>query len=116
VTTEELARASLEALSLLSHVASVQPWEELRRVEGDEVLKQSIERAVRTWLDVLQRVRHGSNPQAVPRPADAESALQHMRVLLPSLAMDDVQAVAALRTYARQSLDALGFPLRESAD
>ena len=116
MTTEELARASLEALNLLSHVASVQPWEELRRVEGDEVLKQSIERAVRIWLDVLQRVRNGSNPQAVPRPADAESAFQHMLVLLPSLAMDDVQAVVRVRACARRALEALGFSLRESTD
>ncbi len=111
MTTEELARASLEGLNLLGHVASPQPWEELRQVEGDEGLKQALERAARVWLDVLQRTRRGPNPDVFPRATDAQLALSDLLAALPSLVMEDAHAVSRLRGHARQALEALGFPL-----
>lgn len=109
MTTEHPATVALESLKLLGEIATSHPWEELRRVHGDEALRGSLERAARTWLDVIERTRRGPRPDAFPRPAEAERAFQQMLTLLPSLAMDDTRAVGPLRVSVVQALEALGF-------
>lgn len=108
MTTEHPATAALEALKLLGQAASGLPWTELR-AGGDEALRSSLERAARTWLDVIERTRRGRKPDAFPRPAEAERALQQVLTLLPSLALEEERAVAPLRSSVREALEALGF-------
>lgn len=51
------------------------------------------------------------NPAVVPRAAEAKASLSKVRDWVQSINWDDSEKMKALRTCAREALEALGFGL-----
>jgi hypothetical protein len=112
-STPELAARLLNAINDLGHLALNHPMDHARRSKGDSTLRAEYLATVDTCLGMLAMVENGPNPDVFPNLAGAKEALTQLRALLPSLDWDDATSMAAIRGYARQFAEALGFALSE---
>jgi hypothetical protein len=114
MSLEEIARTMAMAFNTLGHAAipSVS-WAELRQRVGDESLRRGFEDSARKCLELARFSQTGVNATNFPHAAEAEAALVRMLELLPTMSLDDAQAVAELRSCARRMFDTLGIPLSQ---
>jgi hypothetical protein len=112
MSVEEIARTMALAFNTLGHAAiPSESWEALRQRVGDEKLRRDFEESASKCLELARFSRTGVNAATFPRASEAEVALVRMLELLPSMSMEDVQAVAELRACARRMFESLGIPL-----
>jgi hypothetical protein len=112
MSIEEIASTMAMAFNTLGHAAIFsESWEDLRQRLGDEKLRSSFEESARKCLELARFSLTGVNATNFPHAAEAEASLVRMLELLPTMSMDDTQAVAELRSCARRMFDALGIPL-----